>query len=213
MYPRELQAENCVIVGSFLYSRRDMQGKRLMEFLSHLRGYHITERWKTINTRPEERKEISRLWHVETDKKDKKQATRFLESMYNTNHRKLFPLGYKYHFLFYVKDSIGIHGMDKAQNLFDQKADFIKIHRSVQVPGVKEAHYEDKKAGCSLEDCIMLIKSGGTSKQLFNSLDQAKGTWTCYNLSLIDIYDMEEREVVYNLEAYLAHHHGTWVYK
>jgi hypothetical protein len=30
MYPRELQAENCVIVGSFLYTPRDMQGKRLM---------------------------------------------------------------------------------------------------------------------------------------------------------------------------------------
>jgi hypothetical protein len=44
MYTRELQAENCVIVGSFLYSHRDMQGKRLMEFMSHL-------------TRPEEGKE------------------------------------------------------------------------------------------------------------------------------------------------------------
>jgi hypothetical protein len=41
MYPRELQGENCVIVGYFLYSHRDMQGKRLMEFLSHLSGYHI----------------------------------------------------------------------------------------------------------------------------------------------------------------------------
>jgi hypothetical protein len=45
MYPRELQAENCVIVGSFLYSHRYMQGKRLMEFISHLNGYHITARW------------------------------------------------------------------------------------------------------------------------------------------------------------------------
>jgi hypothetical protein len=46
MYPRELQGGNCVIVGSFLYSHRDMQGKRLMEFLSHLRGYNMTARWK-----------------------------------------------------------------------------------------------------------------------------------------------------------------------
>jgi hypothetical protein len=42
MYPIELQAENCFIVGSFLYSHRDMQGNRLMEFLSHLSGYHMT---------------------------------------------------------------------------------------------------------------------------------------------------------------------------
>jgi hypothetical protein len=27
LYPRELQAENCVIVGSFLYSHRDIKGK------------------------------------------------------------------------------------------------------------------------------------------------------------------------------------------
>jgi hypothetical protein len=63
-YPRELQAENCVIVGSFLYSHRYMQGKRLMEFLSHLSGYHMTARWKAISTRPEEGNEILRLWHV-----------------------------------------------------------------------------------------------------------------------------------------------------
>jgi hypothetical protein len=53
MYPRELQRENCVIVGSLLYSHRDMQGKMLMEFLSHLSGYHMTARWKAIITRPE----------------------------------------------------------------------------------------------------------------------------------------------------------------
>jgi hypothetical protein len=53
----------------------------------------MTARWKTISTRPEEGKENLRLWYVETDKKDKKQVTRFLESMYNTNQRKLFPLG------------------------------------------------------------------------------------------------------------------------
>jgi hypothetical protein len=53
MYHRELQAENCVIVGSFLYSHRDMQGKMIMEFLSHLSGYHMTERWKAISTIPE----------------------------------------------------------------------------------------------------------------------------------------------------------------
>jgi hypothetical protein len=53
MYPRELQSENCVIVGSFLCSHRDIQGKRLIEFLSHLSGYHMTARWKAISTRPE----------------------------------------------------------------------------------------------------------------------------------------------------------------
>jgi hypothetical protein len=88
MYPRELQGEKCVIVGSFLYSHSYMQCKRLMEFLSHLRRYHITSRWKSISTRPEEGKEILRLWYVETNEKDKKQVTRFLESMYNTNQRK-----------------------------------------------------------------------------------------------------------------------------
>jgi hypothetical protein len=215
MYPRELQAENCVIVGSFLFSYRDMQGKMLMEFLSRLSGYHMTARWKSISTIPEEgkeeRREILWLWHVETDEKDKNQVTRFLESIYNTPQRKLFPLGFKLCFLFDVKDSIGIHGMDKEQNLFDRQADFIKIHRSVRVPGVKWAYCEDKIAGCSLADCIMLLKSKGTSKQLFHSLDQAKGTGKCYSLSFIDMYDMEAREVIHNLAAYLAHHHGTWV--
>jgi hypothetical protein len=81
MYPRKLQAENCVIVGSFLYSHRDIQDKRLMELCSHLSGYHMTVRWETKSTRPEEGKEILRLWYVETDEKDKKQVTRFLESM------------------------------------------------------------------------------------------------------------------------------------
>jgi hypothetical protein len=214
MYPRELQAENCVIAGSFLYSRIDMQVKRLMEFLSHLSGYHnMTSRCKAIITRPAELKEVLRLWHVETNEKDKKQVTRFLESMYNTNQRKLFPLGYKHHFLFDVQDSIGIHGMDKAQNLFDRQADFIKIHRSVRVPGVTGAHYDDKRAGCSLADCFVSLKSKGTSKQLFHSLDQAKGTVTCYILSFIDMYDMEAREVIHSFAAYLAHHHGVWVYK
>jgi hypothetical protein len=74
-------------------------------------------------------------------------------------------------------------------------------------------HYEDKRAGCALEDCIMSLKSKETSKQLFHSLDQAKGTGTCYNHSFIDMYDMEAREIIHNLAAYLAHHHGTWVYK
>jgi hypothetical protein len=136
-----------------------MQGKRIMEFLSHLSIYHMTSRWKAISTRPEEGKEIIRLWHVKTDEKDKKQVTRFLESMYKTNQRKLFPLGYKLCLLFYVKYSIGIHGMDKAQKLFDRQADFIKIHRSIRVGGVKGAYYEDKRAGCSLADCIMSLKS------------------------------------------------------
>jgi hypothetical protein len=27
------------------------------------------------------------------------------------------------------------------------------------------------------------------------------------------MYDMESREVIHNVAAYLAHHHGTWVYK
>jgi hypothetical protein len=116
-----------------------MQGKSLMEFMSHLSGYHMTARWKAISTRPEEGKKILRLWNVDTDEKDKKQVTRFLESTYNTNKRKLFPLGYNILFLFDVKDSIGIHGMDKAQNIFDRQADFIKIHRFVRVPGVKGA--------------------------------------------------------------------------
>jgi hypothetical protein len=53
IYPRELQAENCVIVGSFLYSHRDMQGKMLMEFVSHLSGYNMTARWKAMSTMPE----------------------------------------------------------------------------------------------------------------------------------------------------------------
>jgi hypothetical protein len=108
-----------------------MQGKMLMEFRSHLMDYHMKSRYKSISTRPEEDKEVLRMWHVETDKKDNKQVARFLKSMLNTNQRKLFPLGYKLRFLFDVKDSIGIHGMDKAQKLFDRQADFIKIHRSV----------------------------------------------------------------------------------
>jgi hypothetical protein len=213
MYPRELQEGNCVIVGSFLYSHRDMQGKRLMEFLSHLSGYRMTARWKAIRTRQEDGKEILQLWHVETHEKDKKQVTRFLESMYNTNQRKLFPLGYNLRFFLNVKYSIGIHGMDKAQKLFYQQADFIKIHRSVRVPGVKGAYYEDKREGCSFADCIISLKSKGTSKQLFHSLYQAKGTGTCYSLRFIEMYDMEAREVIHNLAAYFAHHHDTWVYK
>jgi hypothetical protein len=35
--------------------------------------------------------------------------------MYNTNQRKIFPLGYKLRFLFAVNESIGINGRDKAQ--------------------------------------------------------------------------------------------------
>jgi hypothetical protein len=161
-----------------------------MELLSHLSVYHMTARWKAISTISEEGNEILRMWHVETNDKDKKQVTIFLESMHNPNQRKLFPLGYKIRFLYDVKDSIGIHGIDKAQNLFDRQADFIKIHRYVRVPGVKGAYYEDKREGCSLADCIMSLKSKGTYKQIFHSIDQAKGTGTCYSLSLIDMYDM-----------------------
>jgi hypothetical protein len=71
MYPRDLQAENCVIVGSFLHLHRDMQGKMLMEFLCHLSGYQMTARWKTVDARPEEGKKRLRIWHVESDEKDK----------------------------------------------------------------------------------------------------------------------------------------------
>jgi hypothetical protein len=158
VYPRELQGGDCIIVGSFLYSHRDVQGKFLMEFVSHLSGYHMTSRWKSISTRPEEGKEILWIWHVETDENDKKKVTRFLEAMYNTNQRKLFPLGYKLRFLFDVKDSIGVHVMDKAQKLFDRQADVIEIHRSVQVPGVKGVYCEDKRSGCSMTGCIMSLK-------------------------------------------------------
>jgi hypothetical protein len=52
MYPRDLQAENCVIVGSFLYSHIYMQGKMLMEFLSHLRGYQMTAIWEALDAIP-----------------------------------------------------------------------------------------------------------------------------------------------------------------
>jgi hypothetical protein len=60
------------------------------------------------------------------------------------------------------------------------------------------AYYEDKREGCSLADCIISLKSKGTYNQLFHSLDQAKGTGTCYSLSFIDMYDMEAREVIHN---------------
>jgi hypothetical protein len=105
-----------------------MQGKMLMEFLSYLSGYHMTARWEAATTRSEDGKERLRLWHVETNEKDKKQVTIFMECMYNTNQRKLFTLGYKLRFLFDVKESIVIHGRDKAQKLFDRQADFIKIY-------------------------------------------------------------------------------------
>jgi hypothetical protein len=158
MYPRDLQVEKCVIVGSFLYSNREMQGKRLMELLSHSSGYQMTAIWKEVDAKPEEGKEYLSMWYVESDEKDRTQVTRFLESMYNTNQRKLFPLGYKLIFLFNAKESSGIHGRDKAQTLLDRQADFIKIHRSARVPGVKWAYYEDKRAGYYVTDCIMLLK-------------------------------------------------------
>jgi hypothetical protein len=211
MYPRDLQAGNCVMVGSFIYSHRDMQGKRFIKFLSHLIGYKIIARWEAGDEKPEKGKERLCLWHVESDGKDKKQVA--LESMYNMNQRKLFPLGYKRRFLFDVKESIGIHGRDKAQKLLDRQADVIKIHISVRIPGVKGAYYDDKRPGCSVAECIIPLKSKGTAKQLFNSLDQIKGTGTCYSISFVDMYDMEAREAIHNLAAYLAHHHGSWVYK
>jgi hypothetical protein len=89
-------------------------------------------RWKAVDAKPEEGKDRLCMWHVESDKKDKKQVTIFPESMYNTNQRKLFPLRYKLRFLFNVKDTIGIHGRDKSQKLLDRQADFIKMHRSVR---------------------------------------------------------------------------------
>jgi hypothetical protein len=59
----------------------------------------------------------------------------------------------------------------------------------------------------------MSLKLKGSSKKIFHSLEQAKGTGTCYILSFIDMYDVEAREVIHNLATYLAHHHGIWVYK
>jgi hypothetical protein len=67
--------------------------------------------------------------------------------MYNTNQRKLFPLGYKLRLLFDVKESIGIHGKDKAKKLCDRQADSIKIHRSVRIPGVKGRIMRIKEQG------------------------------------------------------------------
>jgi hypothetical protein len=58
----------------------------------------------------------------------------------------------------------------------------------------------------------MSLKSKGTPKQLFHSLDQVKGMGTCYSLSFINMYAMEVREVIHNWAEYLAHHHGSWVY-
>jgi hypothetical protein len=125
----------------------------------------------------------------------------------------MFPLGYKLRLLFDAKSFIGIHGRDKAHKLMDLQADFIKVHRSVRVPGVKGGYYEDSIAGYSVVDCIILLKSKGTLKQLFHSLDQVKGTDTCYSLNFIDICDIEAMEVTHNLAAYVVHHHGSWVYK
>jgi hypothetical protein len=138
MHPRDLEVKNCVIMGFFLYSHIDVKGKRFMKLVSHLSGYQMTAQWKTVDAKQEERKERLRLWRVESGEKDKNQVTRYLESMYHMNHRKLFPLGCKLRFLFDLKESIGIHGRDKTQKIMDQQVYFIKIHRSVQVPGVKE---------------------------------------------------------------------------
>jgi hypothetical protein len=43
-------------------------------------------------------------------------------------------------------------------------------------------------------DCIMTLKSKGSSKKLFHSMDQVKGTDTCYSLSFIDMYYTEARD-------------------
>jgi hypothetical protein len=44
-------------------------------------------------------------------------------------------------------------------------------------------------------------------------MDQVKGTGTYYSISFIDMYDMEAREVIHDLAAYLMHHHDSCVYK
>jgi hypothetical protein len=149
------------------------------------------------------------------NRQEEQKASRQIPGIHDVQQKseKAVSSGKKIRFLFDVKKSIGIHGMDKAQNLFDRQDDFIKIHRSVRVPGVKGAYYEDKREGCSLVDCIMSLKLKGTFKKLFHSLDQAKGNGAYYSLIFIDMYDMEAREVIHNLAAYLAHHHGTWIYK
>jgi hypothetical protein len=53
----------------------------------------------------------------------------------------------------------------------------------------------------------------GNIQATIYSLDQAKGTGTCYSLSFIDITDMIAMEVIHNLAAYLELHHVSWVYK
>jgi hypothetical protein len=148
--------KNCGII--FILTQR-YAGQNTHGIHFPLERLSYESKMKAATTRPEEGKERLRMWNVESDEKDKKQVTIFLESMYNANQRKLLPLGYKLCFIFDVKESIGVHGRDKAQKLFNQQADFIKIHRSVRVPGVKGAYYEDKTAGCSLADCIMSLKS------------------------------------------------------
>jgi hypothetical protein len=107
----------------------------------------MTAIWKAISTIPEEWKEILRLWHVETNEKDKKQVTRFLESMYNTNQRKLFPLGYKLSFLFDVKDSTGVHGMDKAQNSLIDKLTLSRFIDPLEFQGLKGRIIRIKEQG------------------------------------------------------------------
>jgi hypothetical protein len=57
MYPRDLQVDDCVIVGSLLDSHKDIQCKRLMEFLSQLSGNHTMTPWKAVDDKPEEGKE------------------------------------------------------------------------------------------------------------------------------------------------------------
>jgi hypothetical protein len=164
-----------------------------MDFISRLCGYHITARWKAVGGKPEACKEILRLWHTQCEEKDKRQVTQFMESVYA------------------MKESIGINWKDKAQKILDLEVDLIKINRSVQVPGLKRAYYVDKQAGYLVAGCIMALISKVKSKQMFHSLDQPKGSGTCYSLSVIDMYDMEAREAIHNLAAYLGHHSDIWV--
>jgi hypothetical protein len=100
----------------------------LMEFLSHLSCYHMTARWKAISTTPEEGKGILRLWHVETDEKDKNQVTRFLESMYNKTRESYFLWDTNYASSLMRKTLLGSMGCIKQKSSNMLLARGIAIH-------------------------------------------------------------------------------------
>jgi hypothetical protein len=104
----------------------------------------MTERWKAVSTRPEEGKEVIRLWHVETDEKDKKQVFRLLESMYNTNQRKLLPMGYKSASSSMLKTLLG-------------SMEWIK-HKSSLIYKLMLSRFVDMFEFQVLKGCIMRIK-------------------------------------------------------